>query len=60
MSKNKMALTELQRQEVKEAFDLFDTENSQTIDQHELKIAIRSLGFEISKAETAQLMRQYD
>jgi len=42
-------LTELQRQEIKEAFDLFDTEKTGTIDQHELKVAIRSLGFDIKK-----------
>ena len=31
-------LTEEQKQEVREAFDLFDTEKSGTIDYHELKV----------------------
>jgi centrin-3 len=31
-------LTEEQKQEIKEAFDLFDTDKSGTIDYHELKV----------------------
>jgi centrin-3 len=34
-------LTEEQKQEIKEAFDLFDTDKSGTIDYHELKVPFR-------------------
>ena len=37
-------LTEEQRQEIREAFDLFDTDGSGTIDGKELKVAMRALG----------------
>ena len=33
-----------QKAEVKEAFDLFDTEKTGTIDYHELKVVMRALG----------------
>ena len=39
-------LTEEQKQEIKEAFDLFDTEGRNEIDAKELKVAMRALGFE--------------
>lgn len=44
-------LTEEQRQEIKEAFDLFDTDGSGCIDAKELKVAMRALGFEPKKEE---------
>lgn len=49
-------LTEDQEQEIKEAFDLFDTDGSGTIDVKELKIAMRALGFEPRKDELHQLI----
>ena len=39
-------LTEEQKQEIKEAFDLFDTDGSGNIDPKELRAAMQSLGFE--------------
>ncbi|KFH15283.1 putative centrin [Toxoplasma gondii MAS] len=53
-------LREEQKMEVKEAFDLFDTDKSGRIDYHELKVAMRALGFEVKKAEVLELMREYD
>ena len=44
-------LTEEQKQEIKEAFDLFDTAGSGSIDAKELKVAMRALGFEPKKEE---------
>ncbi|AAZ12879.1 centrin, putative [Trypanosoma equiperdum] len=49
-------LTEEQRQEIKEAFDLFDTDGSGTIDVKELKVAMRALGFEPRKDEVRRLI----
>ena len=37
----KFELTEEQKQEIREAFDLFDTDGSGTIDAKELKVAMR-------------------
>ena len=38
--KKRPELTEEQKQEVKEAFDLFDTDKNGSIDYHELKVRI--------------------
>ncbi|KAJ7249166.1 hypothetical protein O6H91_Y424400 [Diphasiastrum complanatum] len=43
------SVTNEQRAEIREAFDLFDTDNSGTIDAKELKVAMRALGFETKK-----------
>lgn len=53
-------LTEEQKQEIKEAFDLFDTDKTGTIDYHELKVAMRALGFDVKKQEVLGLMKEYD
>jgi Ca2+-binding EF-hand superfamily protein len=53
-------LTEDQKQEIREAFDLFDTDGSGTIDTKELKVAMRALGFEASKEELRKLVSQVD
>ena len=53
-------LTDEQRQEIKEAFDLFDTDHSGSIDYHELKVAMRALGFDVRKPEVLKLMKEYD
>lgn len=42
-------LTDEQKQEIKEAFELFDTDKTGTIDYHELKVAMRALGFDVKK-----------
>lgn len=53
-------LSEEQRQEIKEAFELFDTDKTGTIDYHELKVAMRALGFDVKKQEVLAIMRDYD
>ena len=53
-------LTEDQKQEIREAFDLFDTDGSGTIDAKELKVAMRALGFEPSKEEIRKLISEID
>jgi len=54
-------ISEEQKQEIKEAFDLFDSEKTGKIDYHELKVAMRALGFEnTKKAEVLEYMREYD
>lgn len=53
-------LTDVQKSEIKEAFDLFDTEGSGTIDARELKVALRALGFEPQKDEIKRLLNEVD
>ena len=59
-TKKKAELTEEQKQEIKEAFDLFDTEGSGAIDAKELKVAMRALGFEPKKEEIKKLVNDAD
>ena len=58
--KTRAQLTEEQKQEIKESFDLFDTDGSGTIDQKELKVAMRALGFEPKKEEIMKMIRDAD
>ncbi|XP_072020802.1 centrin-3 isoform X1 [Amphiura filiformis] len=53
-------LTEEQKQEIKEAFELFDTDKDKAIDYHELKVAMRALGFDVKKADVLKVLRDYD
>jgi centrin-3 len=52
-------LSDDQRAEIKEAFELFDSDKDGTIDYHELKVAMRALGFEMKKAEVVDLLKRY-
>ena len=58
--KKRTELTEEQKQEIKEAFDLFDTDGSGTIDAKELKVAMRALGFEPKKEEIRKMIADVD
>lgn len=59
--KNKpIELTDEQRQEIREAFDLFDTDGSGSIDAKELKVAMRALGFEPKKEEIRKMIADID
>ena len=58
--KKRSELTEEQKQEIKEAFDLFDTDGSNTIDAKELKVAMRALGFEPKKEEIRKMIADAD
>ncbi|KAG1669134.1 hypothetical protein FOA52_002645 [Chlamydomonas sp. UWO 241] len=53
-------LTEEQKSEIREAFDLFDTDGSGTIDAKELKVAMRALGFEPKKEEIKKMIADID
>ncbi|XP_046573980.1 caltractin [Haliotis rubra] len=56
----KPELTEEQKQEIREAFDLFDADGSGTIDAKELKVAMRALGFEPKKEEIKKMIADID
>ena len=53
--KAKQGLDEEAMEEIKEAFNLFDTEGKGNIDVRELKAAFRALGFQVKKAEIRQM-----
>ena len=51
-------LTEKQKKNIKEAFDLFDADGSGVIEIKELKVALRALGFEPKKDEIKGLISE--
>jgi len=53
-------LSDEQKQEIKEAFELFDTDKDGALDYHELKVAMRALGFDLKKAEVLKTLRDHD
>ena len=58
--KPKFELSEEQRHEIKEAFDLFDTDKNGSIDAHEMKVAMRALGFDVKKEEIQRIFAELD
>ena len=56
----KPGLSEGQIEEIREAFNLFDTDHSGSIDYRELKAAMRALGFEVKKEELQDMIDQAD
>jgi len=58
--RKKDLLSEEQLEEIREAFNLFDTDHSGTIDVRELKAAMRALGFEIKKEEMKRVLADID
>jgi centrin-1 len=58
--KQKAKLTKEQESEIREAFSLFDTDNSGTIDASELKVAMKALGFEPNDNEIKEMIEEID
>nr|AFS33201.1 caltractin-3xHA [Episomal vector pSpiro-PAC-Caltractin-3xHA-C] len=56
----KPKITEEMTHEIREAFELFDSDRSGRIDFHELKVAMRALGFDVKKEEVQKIMQEYD
>ncbi|KAH8812038.1 putative Centrin-3 [Xylogone sp. PMI_703] len=52
-------LTDEQREEVNEAFALFDLDKDQRIDYHEFKVALKALGFDLPKPELLSLLQAH-
>ncbi|KAG9129882.1 hypothetical protein Leryth_007036 [Lithospermum erythrorhizon] len=53
-------LSHQKRQEIREAFELFDTDGSGSIDAKELNVAMRALGFEMSEEEISNMIADVD
>ncbi|KAH0788747.1 centrin [Histomonas meleagridis] len=56
MNQSKQELSEEQKQEIREAFDQFDSDGSGSIDAKELKVALRALGFDLSREEVREMI----
>ncbi|OJD40551.1 cell division control protein cdc31 [Diplodia corticola] len=50
-------LSDEQREEINEAFQLFDLDKDGHIDYHELKVAMKALGFDLPKQEILTILR---
>merc|ERR1712196_156325 len=53
-------LTPEQKGELREAFDLFDTDGSGAVDASELHTAMKALGFEPKKEEISKMVKDMD
>jgi Ca2+-binding EF-hand superfamily protein len=58
--KKERKLTEEQRTVLKQAFDMFDTDGSQSIDNGELRQAMQALDFDPSQEEVDAMMKELD
>ena len=58
--KPKPTLSKEQEAEVREAFHLFDADNSGQMEYAELKVAMRALGFAVKKADVLRILEKYD
>eukprot|EP01139_Manchomonas_bermudensis_P025891 Amastigsp_a847192_56.p1 type:complete len:243 gc:universal Amastigsp_a847192_56:823-95(-) len=58
--RKKIRLTEQQKDEIREAFNCFDTDGRGTINALDLRVAMRALGFDPSVEEVEQMMAAVD
>ena len=60
VKKKEVMITDEMRAEFKEAFQLFDTDKSGSIDASELAFCMRALGFEPTGQEVADMLSKTD
>ena len=60
VKKARSELSEDQKQELREAFDLFDSDKTGSIDLHELKVLMRALGFDVKKPDIIKMVHEVD
>ncbi|CCW71655.1 unnamed protein product [Phytomonas sp. Hart1] len=60
LDSTEIVLTEDQQEEIRETFELFDTDGSGTIDSKELKVTMRALGFEPRNEELLELLSDFN
>mmetsp|Transcript_2204 Transcript_2204/g.5134 ORF Transcript_2204/g.5134 Transcript_2204/m.5134 type:complete len:184 (-) Transcript_2204:129-680(-) len=58
--RQKVRLTAEQKQECKEAFDLFDADGSGEIDENEMRMAMKQLGFDAKPSEVNKMIALAD
>ena len=57
-TKTRMKLTEEEKTEIEEAFDLFDTDQDKLLDRDEFKVALKALGHNITKEKFTKIFKQ--
>ncbi|XP_076309717.1 centrin-3-like isoform X2 [Tachypleus tridentatus] len=57
--KKKRTLPDGRKQEIREAFDLFDSDQDNFLSYYECKVVMRALGFDVKKGEVLKIIRQY-
>ena len=60
LPRREQTVTEEHLLEMEEAFNVFDSEKTGSIDYHELKVAIRALGFSVRREEVQRLAAMVD
>jgi hypothetical protein len=53
-------LTDSERQSIRAMFELFDTDNNMTMDEFELRVAMRGLGFGVSRQQAHRIFVSID
>ncbi|MEN2499512.1 MAG: hypothetical protein MHMPM18_003721, partial [Marteilia pararefringens] len=53
-------LGETQKQQIKQAFEIFSEDSNGTIKKRDLKVIMRGLGYDMSENDISKLMKQYD
>ena len=53
-------ITDDQKQEIEDAFTQFDMDKDGSVNYHELKVAMRALGFDMKKAEVLKIFKAHD
>jgi len=60
MPRTRKQLTEEEKAEIEEAFDLFDSDHDKQLDRDEFKVAIRALGHTITKEKFKSIFKLPD
>lgn len=60
MPRTRKQLTEEEKAEIEEAFDLFDADHDKQLDRDEFKVALRALGYSITKDKFKAIFKQPD
>ncbi|KAF7325458.1 hypothetical protein MKEN_00394100 [Mycena kentingensis (nom. inval.)] len=56
-TQTRQELSDEQKQEIREAFELFDADKDGYLDYHKLKVAMRAFGFDMKKAEVVKILQ---
>eukprot|EP01122_Echinamoeba_exundans_P003406 TRINITY_DN13511_c0_g1_i1.p1 TRINITY_DN13511_c0_g1~~TRINITY_DN13511_c0_g1_i1.p1 ORF type:complete len:180 (+),score=52.13 TRINITY_DN13511_c0_g1_i1:22-540(+) len=59
-SSKKFSLTDEQKEDLRKAFDMFDTDQSGQINAQELRDAMQALGFEVEQKEVENMIESVD
>ena len=60
MPRKRRELSDDEKAELRESFELFDADKKGAIDLHELKVLMRALGFQVKRAEVVKYVHELD